>query len=149
MNIRAAFIFLVLAFIGLLILMGTVGFIRWLKATYPRHFISLLFALVLALVGMAVWVYMEANDRPTFHAGDLITLQEPVVARVVDTERNSPETSCIIDIYKHLSVVSIRTGTLRARIESNTPGSAFCSIDAHVHIELAWLHRYTLTHRHS
>lgn len=35
---RAALIFLVLGFFGLLLVMGTLGFVRWLKASYLRHF---------------------------------------------------------------------------------------------------------------
>lgn len=42
MNLRAALIFLVLGFIGLLIVMGAVGFVRWLKISYPRSFRSIL-----------------------------------------------------------------------------------------------------------
>ena len=85
-----------------------------------------------------------------FHAGDLITLQEPVVARVIPADRHSTTTSCIVEIYEHLSVVNVQTGTLKARVESNNRSSpGFCPIGADVQIELAWLHRFTLTHRQS
>ena len=110
---------------------------------------SILVVLGLLLVGAGVWVYMEAKERPVFHAGDLMTLEEPVVARVIPVDRNAPATSCIVEIYEHLSVVNVHTGTLKARVESNNrSGPSFCPIGADVQIELAWLHRYTLTHRH-
>ncbi len=148
MNLRAALIFLVLGFIGLLIVMGAASFVRWLKISYPRSFRSILAVLCLLLVGAGVWVYMEVKERPVFHAGDLMTLEEPVVARVIPAERNAPATSCIVEIYEHLSVVDVQTGTLKARVESNNrSGPSYCPIGAHVNIELAWLHRYTLTHR--
>ncbi|MBI4402309.1 MAG: hypothetical protein HY581_11835 [Nitrospirae bacterium] len=38
MNLRAALIFLVFGFIGLLIVMGAASFVRWLKMSYPRSF---------------------------------------------------------------------------------------------------------------
>ncbi len=149
MNLRAALIFLVLGFIGLLIVMGAASFVRWLTIAYPRHFRTILVVLCLVLVGAGVRVYMEAKGRPVFHAGDLITLQEPVVARVIPADRNAPATSCIVEIYEHLSVVDIHTGTLNARVESNNrSGPSFCPIGAEVQIELDWLRLYTLTHRH-
>jgi hypothetical protein len=149
MNLRAALIFLVLGFIGLLIVMGAASFVRWLKVSYPRSFRSILVGLCLLLVGAGVWVYMEAKERPVFHAGDLITLEEPVVARVIPADRNAPTTSCIVEIYEHLSVVDLQSGTLKARVESNNrSGPSFCPIGADVQIELAWLRHFTLTHRH-
>ena len=149
MNLRAALIFLVLGFIGLLIVMGAASFVRWLKISYPRSFRSILVVLCLLLVGAGVWVYMEAKERPAFHAGDLMTLEEPVVARVIPAERNAPATSCIVEIYEHLSVVDMQSGTLKARVESNNrSGPSSCPIGADVQIELAWLRHFTLTHRH-
>jgi len=148
MNLRVALIFLVLGFIGLLIVMGAASFVRWLKVSYPRSFRSILVVLCLVLVGAGVWVYMEAKERPVFYAGDLITLEEPVVARVISADRHSPTTSCIVEIYEHLSVVDVQSGTLKARVESsNRSGPSLCPIGADVQIELAWLHRFTLTHR--
>ena len=150
MNLRAALIFLVLGFISLLIVMGSLSFVRWLKTAYPGQFRSILIALCLGLVSLGIWGYMEASDRPAFHAGDLLTLQEPVVARLVSTDRNSPTTSCIVEIYEHVSVVEATTERLNVRVESNNrSGPSFCPIGAEVQVELAWLHRYTLTHRDS
>ena len=83
MNLRAALIFLVLGFIGLLIVMGAASFVRWLRDTYPLRYRTILVGLCLVLVGAGVWVYLEVKERPVFHAGDLITLEEPVVARVI------------------------------------------------------------------
>ncbi|HKW85577.1 MAG TPA: hypothetical protein VJM82_00745 [Nitrospiraceae bacterium] len=148
MNLRAALIFLVLGFIALLLVMGAASFVRWLKIAYPRSFRAILVVLCLVVVGAGVWTYMEAKERPVFHAGDLMTLEEPVVARVIPADRHSPATSCIVEIYEHLSVVDVQSGTLKARVESNNrSGPSFCSIGAQVQIELAWLHRFTLTHR--
>ena len=149
MNVRAALIFLVLGFIGLLIVMGAASFVRWLKIAYPRSFRSILVGLCLLLVGAGVWVYMEAKARPVFHTGDLMTLEEPVVARVIPADRNAAATSCIVEIYEHLSVVEMQSGTVKARVESNNrSGPSFCPIGADVQIELAWLRHFTLTHRH-
>ena len=149
MNLRAALIFLVLGFIGLLIVMGAASFVRWLKISYPLQYRTILVVLCLLLVGAGVWVYMEVKERPVFHAGDLMTLEEPVVARVIPAVRNAPATSCIVEIYEHLSVVEVHSGTLKARVESNNrSGPSFCPIGADVQIELAWLNHFTLTYRH-
>ena len=148
MNLRVALIFLVLGFIGLLLVMGAASFVRWLRFAYPRSFRAILVGLCLVVVGAGLWAYMEAKERPVFHAGDLMTLEEPVVARVIPADRHSPATSCIVEIYEHLSVVDVQSGTLKARVESNNrSGPSFCPIGAQVQIELAWLHRFTLTHR--
>src|SRR5437867_2061414 len=74
MNLRAALIFLVLGFIGLLIVMGAASFVRWLKISYPLQYRTILVVLCLLLVGAGVWIYMEVKERPVFHAGDLTTL---------------------------------------------------------------------------
>lgn len=150
MTFRLVLVLLVLGFIGLLIVMGAVNFVRWLKVAHPRRFRSILGGLCIALIGTGIWGFQEAIDRPAFHPGDLITLQEPIVARVQATDLQAPTTSCIVEIYKHLSVVGAVSGTMKARVESNqTSGPSFCPIGAEVEFELAWLHRYTLTHRHS
>src|SRR5438132_9704364 len=119
MNLRAALIFLVLGFIGLLIVMGAVSFVRWLRMSYPRSFRSILVVLCLVVVGAGVWVYLEAKERPVFHPGDLITLQEPVVGRVIPADRRSSTTSCIVEIYEHLSVVDLQSAAPNARVEGD------------------------------
>ncbi len=150
MNLRAALIFLVLGFVGLLLVMGVLSFVRWLKVSYPRYFRSVLAGLGVAAVGLVLWGYQEAAERPAFHPGDLITLEAPVVARLISAERNTPATSCIVEIYEHLAVVEAESGTLKAHVESNTrSGPSFCPVGAEVQLDPAWLHRYTLTHRHS
>jgi len=149
MNLRAALIFLVLGFIGLLIVMGAASFVRCLKISYPLQYRTILIVLCLLLVGVGVWVYMEVKERPVFHTGDLMTLEEPVVARVIPAVRNAPATSCIVEIYEHLSVLEVHSGTLKARVESNNrSGPSFCPVGADVQIELAWLNHFTLTYRH-
>jgi hypothetical protein len=100
------------------------------------------------LIGVTIWGGFELMDRPSFHAGDLITLQQPLVARIGGADRLAPATSCIVDIYQHLAVVETGGGTMKARVESNKgSGPAFCPAGAEVQFELAWLHRYTLTRR--
>ena len=150
MNPRAALIFLVLGFIGLLIVMGAMSLVRWMKAAYPHRFRSILVALCLLAAGLGLWGYMEVKDRPAFHTGDLLTLEEPVVARLVASDRHTPDLACIVAIYEHLAVVEAGSGTLTARVESNNKsGPSYCPIGTDVQIELAWLHRFTLTHRQS
>src|SRR3989442_12475639 len=98
MNLRAALIFLVLGFIGLLIVMGAASFVRWLKISYPLQYRTILVVLCLLLVGVGVWIYMEVKERPVFHAGDLMTLEEPVVARVIPPDRKAPAPSWILGV---------------------------------------------------
>jgi hypothetical protein len=148
MTLRVALVLLVLGFIGLLLVMGAITFVRWLKLTYPGHYRWILAGVALTLIGLSIWGSFEVMDRPSFHAGDLITLQEPLVVRMGGADRLSPVTSCIVDIYQHLAIVDTGGGTMKARVESNKgSGPAFCPAGAEVQFELAWLHRYTLTHR--
>lgn len=148
MTLRLAIVLLVLGFIGLLLVMGAISFVRWLKFTHPHHFRSILIGLSAALIGLSAWALLEVMDRPSFEAGDLITVQEPIVARIVATDLRAPTTSCIVEGYENLSVVGVSSGTMKARVESKKmSGPAFCPVGAFVEFELAWLHRYTLTHR--
>jgi hypothetical protein len=150
MNPRVILIALVLGFIGIILLIGVRTFIRWLKIHYPRRASAILAALAAGIVGTGVLVAMEIRDRPTFRANDLITLQEPVVAKTVETDRDSRSMTCVVDLHEHLGVVDvdIEGGTLRARVESNnTSASLYCPIGRDVRIELAWLHRMTVTRR--
>jgi hypothetical protein len=148
-NVRVFLIFLALGFIGLLLVMGMVTFVRWLKTAYPQRFRFILAVIVLSGLGLAAWAYLEQKERPSFHAGDLLTLGEPLVARVIPTARLAGTMSCIVEIHEHLSIMDVGSGTLKARVESNTTsGPSFCPPGAIVQFDLAWLHRYTLTHRH-
>jgi hypothetical protein len=148
-NLRALLIFLIIGFIGLLVILGAVSFVRWLRESYPQHFRVVLAIIVLSGFGLGVWMYLEAKERPAFHAGDVLTLGEPLVVRSLPTERLAVTTSCIVEIHEHLSVLDVGSGTLKARVESNTSsGAPFCSVGTVVQLDLAWLHRYTLTHRH-
>jgi hypothetical protein len=149
-TVRLVLVLLVLGFIGLLLVMGAIAFVRWLKVAHPGHYRSILGGLAVAFVAVSIWGFLETTDRPTFHAGDLLTLQEPLVARIVPTDRDSSTTSCMVDIYEHLAVVSVGSGTMKARVDRNkSSGPGFCPVGAEVQFELGWLHRYTLTHRHS
>lgn len=55
MDLRAALIFLVLDFMGLLLVMGAIGFVRRLKMSSPRSFRSMLVGLCLLLMGAGGW----------------------------------------------------------------------------------------------
>lgn len=150
MNLRLLLILLVLVVVGMLILLGAVSVVRWLRLAYPRYFRAILAGLLILGVGLGVWGYSEIRDRPAFHPNDLITLGEPLVGRVASAERNRPTTSCIVELREHLSVVSVGGGLLTARVESNSQaGPAFCPVGAEVQFDPAWLRDYTLTHRHS
>lgn len=150
MNLRVALVVLVLGFIALLLIMGAISFVRWLRFSYPHYYRTILIVLLLIACGLGVWVMLELQDRPAFHEEDVITLGEPLVVRVVSTERLTATTSCIVEIHEHLAVLEVMSGTLKARVESNAgSGPTFCPIGAQVLFDPAWLQRYTLTHRHS
>lgn len=148
MNVRAALIFLVFGFVGLLLVMGVLSFVRWVKIRYPRRGLLILVALCVIVMGSAIVIAMELRDRPTFRPNDLVTLQEPVVAKTIAADRNSRIETCVIDRYEHLGVVEVEGGTLMARVESNnTSAPVYCPIGAAVRTELAWLHGVTVTRR--
>jgi hypothetical protein len=150
MNLRMFLIMLVLAFIGILLVMGARTFARWLKMHYPRRASAILVALWAIVVGAGWLIAMEFWGQPTFQPNDLITVQEPVVARTIAADRNSRILSCVVDLHEHLGVLEIESdgGTLKARVESNnTSAPLYCSIGAEVRIEMAWLHRLTITRR--
>jgi hypothetical protein len=149
-NLRVLLVVVVLGFIGLLLVMGAVTFVRWLREAYPQHFRLILAVFVLSGFGLGIWIYLEAKDRPDFHANDLITLGQPLVVRVVPTERLAATASCIVEIYEHLAIVEVGSSTLKARVESNKgSGPSLCPIGVKVQFERAWLELYTLTHRHA
>ena len=100
------------------------------------------------VVGSAILIVMEIRERPTFRPHDLVTLQEPVVARTIAADRNSRIETCVIDRYEHLGVVEVEGGTLTARVESNkTSAPVFCPIGTDIRTEVAWLHSLTVTRR--
>ncbi len=119
MTVRAALIFLVFGFVVLILVMGVLSFVRWMKIRYPRHGSLILVALCVIVVGSAIVIAMEIRERPTFLPNDLVTLQEPVVAKITAADRNSRIETCVIDRYEHLGVVEVEGGTLTARVESN------------------------------
>ena len=148
MTFRAALVFIVLGFVGLLVAMGLRSFVEWLKQAYPRRFRLILATLALFVAAAIVWMALELVERPTFRSNDLITLHEPVVATTIAADRDSRTTACIVNTSEHLAVITVEGGTLTARVESNN-GSApvYCAVGGDVRIELTWLHRYSLTHR--
>ncbi|MCE7977035.1 MAG: hypothetical protein DYH03_07785 [Nitrospira sp. NTP1] len=150
MNLRFAFIILLLAFIALLLAIGVLTAIRWLKIHYPERANAILTASAVMLAGAVIMTIVELNDRPMFRPHDLITLQEPVVARTIPVDRVAGSTTCIIDLHEHLGVleIEIEQGELKARVESNnTSAPVFCPIGTEVRIDLNWLHRLTVTRR--
>jgi Na+/melibiose symporter-like transporter len=148
MTLRAALVFIVLGFTGLLLAMGLRSFVEWLKRAYPRRFRMILAALAVLVTSAIVWIVFELMERPAFRPNDLITLHEPVVANTVAVDRDSRTTACIVDNSEHLAVVGTEGGTMTARVESNNrSASVYCAIGSEVRIELAWLRRYSLTHR--
>ncbi len=150
MNFRIVLTMCVLAFIGLLLVIGARTFARWLKIHYPRRASAILVALWAIVLGAGLLIAMEIREQPTFRSGDLITLQEPVVARTIAPDRNARALSCVVDLHEHLGVLEVETegGTLRARVESNnTSAPLYCSVGAEVRIDITWLHRMTITRR--
>ena len=148
MNPRGALLVIVLGCVGLLLAMGVLAFVQWLKRTYPRRFRLILLLVGLMVIAAGIWVGMELVERPDFRPNDLITLHEPVVAKTVAVDRDSRMAACIVDVSEHLAVVELAGGVLTARVESNnTTAPVYCPVGADVRIEPAWLHRYSLTHR--
>jgi hypothetical protein len=150
MNIRFAFIIIVLAFIGLLLAIGVLTAIRWIRIHYPERANAIFAGAAAIAAGGLVMTVLELNDGPRFRPHDLITLQEPVVARTIPADRGVGSTTCVVDLHEHLGVleVEIEHGALKARVESNnTSAPVFCPIGAEVRIELNWLHRVTVTNR--
>jgi hypothetical protein len=149
-NLRVALVVLVLGFIAVLLVMGALTFVRWLKISYPHYYRTILIAILLIACGLGIWMLLEVRDRPSFQEEDVLTLGEPLVVRVVSTERLTATTSCIVEIHQHLAVLEVMSGTLKVRVESNAgSGPTFCPIGAQVLFDLAWLQHYTLTHRES
>lgn len=148
MNLRVALVVLVLGFIAVLLVMGAISFVRWLRTTYPGHYRSLLAIIVLVGVGVSLWVVMEMRDRPTFHQGDVLTLGEPIAVRAVSAKRLMATTSCIVEIHEHLALREVMLDVVTATVESNAGEvPPFCPIGADVQFDPAWLQRYTLTRR--
>ncbi len=150
MNLRFAFIILVLAFIGLLLAIGVLTAIRWLRIHYPERANAIFAGVCVITAGAVGMAIVEIKDQPTFRPHDLITLQEPVVARTIPADRVAGSMTCVVDLHEHLGVLDIEVehGALKARVESNnTSAPVFCPIGAEVRIDLTWLHRLTVTRR--
>jgi hypothetical protein len=150
MNPRVFLIFGALTFLGLLLVMGARAFARWVKFHYPAHarlILSGLWILGIAVVWLGV---REIQEAPVYQPNDLLTLQEPVVAKTVSTNRDVRPIACVVDLHEHLGLLEIEqeSGTLTARVESNnTSAPLYCPIGAAVRIEAAWLHHPTVTRR--
>lgn len=150
MNLRFVFIVLVLAFIALLLAIGILTAIRWLRIHYPERASTILAAGAAIVAGAVIMTIVEVNDQPMFRPHDLITLQEPVVARTIPVDRGAGTATCVVDLHEHLGVleIEIEHGALKARVESNnTSAPVFCPIGTEVRIDLNWLHRLTVTRR--
>ncbi len=150
MNFRFAFIVLVLCFIALLLVVGIRTAILWLRIHYPQRANTILAGACIVAVAAGVMLVVELTDQPRFRAHDLLTLQEPVVAKTVPADGGAGSLTCVVDVHEHLGVVDvdIEQGLLRAKVESNnTAGPAFCPIGSDVRIDLTWLHRLSVTRR--
>lgn len=150
MNLRLVLTVGALCFIALLLVIGIRTAIRWLKVHYPQRANAVLFGVCLFLAGAGILIVVEMNDRPTFRPNDLLTLQAPVVARTIVSDRESHSITCVVDRHEHLGVLELENerGTMRARVESNnTSEPLYCPIGVEVRIESAWLHHPTITHR--
>ncbi|MEK6804132.1 MAG: hypothetical protein AABZ34_15950 [Nitrospirota bacterium] len=150
MNLRLVLTVAALGFIALLLVIGIRTAVRWLRIHYPQRANAALFGVCLLLAGAGVVIAVEMKDQPTFRPNDLLTLQEPVVARTIVGDRESRSLTCVVDLHEHLGVLELENerGTMRARVESNnTSEPLYCSIGAEVRIEAAWLHHPTITHR--
>lgn len=150
MNFRLVLTVVALGFIVLLLVIGIRTAVRWLKIHYPQRANAVLFGVCLLLAGAGVLIAIEMKDQPTFRPNDLLTLQEPVVARTIVSDRESRSITCVVDLHEHLGVLELdnERGSLRALVESNNASvSLYCPIGAEVRIEAAWLHHPTITHR--
>ncbi|MET0517062.1 MAG: hypothetical protein ABW047_17245 [Nitrospiraceae bacterium] len=148
MNVRTALIFLMVGLVGLWLVMGVLSFIRWVRTRYPRRGVLVLMALCLIVVGAAIVIAMEMRERPSFRPNDLLTLQEPVVAKTIAADRSTKIETCVIDRYEHLGVLEVEGGRLTVRVESNnTSAPVYCPIGTDVRTEVAWLHSFTVTRR--
>lgn len=150
MNLRFAFIVLVLCFISLLLVLGIRTAILWLRAHYPERANTILAGASVMVVVAAGFLVAELMEQPLFRPHDLLTLREPVVAKTIPADRGAGSMMCVVDVHEHLGVleVEVERGLLRARVESNSAtGPAFCPIGAEVRIDLTWLHRVSVTRR--
>ena len=150
MNPRLILIMCVLAFIGLLLIVGARTFSRWVKIHYPRQASAVLLGLWHPWDHWRLAHRAGNRDEPTYQPNDLITLQQPVVVKTIALERDSRAVTCVVDLHEHLGVMEIQreSGTLKARVESNNSSAAlYCPVGSEVHVEIAWLHRPTVTRR--
>lgn len=150
MNPRVVLITCVLAFVGLLLVMGARAFARWLKIHYPRRASAILLTLWIAGIATGWLIIRELRDQPIYQPNDLITLQEPVVAKTISADRDSRALTCVVDLHEHLGILEVESegSTLKARVESNnTSAPLYCPIGAEVRVEMAWLHGPTVTRR--
>ena len=150
MNPRLILIMCVLAFIGLLLIVGARTFARWVKIHYPRQAAAVILGLWIVGITGGWLIVREMRDEPTYQLNDLITLQQPLVVKTIPAERDSRAETCVVDLRQHLGVMEIQSesGTLKARVESNNTSAAlYCPVGSEVHVEMAWLHRPTVTRR--
>ena len=102
MNPRLILIMCVLAFIGLLLIVGARTFSRWVKIHYPRQASAVLLGLWLLGITGGWLIVREIRDEPTYQPNDLITLQQPVVVKTIALERDSRAVTCVVDLREPL-----------------------------------------------
>jgi hypothetical protein len=150
MNPRVVLIIGALAFIGLLLVLGARAFARWVKTHYPAQASVIFWGLWVLGIAVGWLIAREIREAPVYQPNDLLTLQEPVVARTVSMSRDVRPIACVIDLHEHLGLLEIEheSGTLTARVESNnTSAPLYCPIGAEIRIDMAWLHHPTVTRR--
>ena len=150
MNPRIIIVIGLLAFIGLLLVMGARALARWLKIHYPRQASAILLGLWIGGLAVGWLMVRELRTELVYQPNDLLTLQEPVVARTIPADRDIRCFPCVVDVHEHLGVLEVESesGTLKARVESNsTSAPLYCPIGADIRIDMAWLHGPTVTRR--
>lgn len=150
MNLRFAFIVLVLCFIGILLALGVRTAILWVRAHFPQRANTILTGASIGAAAAVGLLVAEVMEQPQFRPHDLLTLQQPVVGKTIPVDRGAGSMVCVVDVHEHLGVLDVEAerGQLRAKVESNSAkGPAFCPIGAEVRIDLAGLHRVSVTRR--
>lgn len=97
MNLRFAFIVLVLCVLLLLLALGIRTAILWIRTRYPERANSILAAASIVAVAAGLLVVVEVMEQPQFRPHDLLTLQEPVVAKTIPVDRGAGSTLCVVD----------------------------------------------------
>ena len=88
MNPRIIIVIGLLAFIGLLLVMGARALARWLKIHYPRQASAILLGLWIGGLAVGWLMVRELRTELLYQPNDLLTLQETVVTRTIPAVRD-------------------------------------------------------------